>query len=61
MRWTAVHRVEQTARYVLIYIHAGMAHVIPKSAFQTEADAAAFFAQAHALWSVASREDTRLG
>ncbi|MCX6362378.1 MAG: YcxB family protein [Armatimonadetes bacterium] len=41
-KWSAVERVETTAGYVLIYVGANMAHIVPRGAFADDAAVAEF-------------------
>lgn len=44
-KWSAVERVETTAAYVLMYVGATLAHIVPRSAFPDDAAATKFAAE----------------
>jgi YcxB-like protein len=44
--WTGIERIAEDDRYIYIYVQSMMAHVIPKAAFPSTADAAAFLLEA---------------
>jgi YcxB-like protein len=49
--WAGVVKVARNRRLIFIYIASNLAHVIPKRAFASEAEAASFFTQATEFWS----------
>jgi hypothetical protein len=44
--WAAVERITETPRHIFLYVGAGLAHIVPRRAFSSEADAQRFVAAA---------------
>lgn len=41
--WSAIPRIAQNSRYLFVYVQQNSAHVVPKRAFPSSADATAFY------------------
>ncbi len=54
VEWAMFRRIEQTRGSIYLFYGLGLATIVPKRAFRSEADAQAFFAYARAAWSRAT-------